>query len=58
MQDYKSHYRESIENPEDFWMEQSKAIEWFVPPEQGITKDENGLHRWFKGGKLNTSTIR
>jgi acyl-coenzyme A synthetase/AMP-(fatty) acid ligase len=57
MQDYKSHYRESIENPEDFWMEQSKAIEWFVPPEHGITKDENGLQRWFKGGKLNTSYL-
>jgi acyl-coenzyme A synthetase/AMP-(fatty) acid ligase len=38
-------------------MEQSRAIDWFVPPEQGITKDENGLQRWFKGGKLNTSYL-
>ena len=36
-------------------MEQSKAIEWFVPPKQGLTIDENGLQRWFMGGKLNTS---
>ena len=57
MQDYRSHYRESIENLEDFWMEQSKAIEWYVPPPQGITIDENGLQRWFKGGKLNTSYL-
>ncbi|MGI9550553.1 MAG: propionyl-CoA synthetase [Aurantibacter sp.] len=54
MQDFESHYLESIENPEGFWMEQSKAIEWFVPPEKGITTDKNGLQRWFDGGKLNT----
>ena len=57
MQDYKSHYQESIENPEAFWLEQSKAIEWFVPPEHGITTDKKGLERWFKGGKLNTSYL-
>ena len=57
MQDYKTHYRQSIECPVDFWMEQAKAIEWFVPPEQGITTDEKGLQRWFKGGKLNTSYL-
>lgn len=57
MQDYKSHYKESLENPEHFWMEQAKAIEWFVSPKQGITRDERGLQRWFKGGKLNTSYL-
>ena len=57
MQDFKSHYQESLEDPEHFWMEQAKAIDWFVPPKQGITKDEKGFVRWFKGGKLNTSYL-
>jgi len=57
MQDFKSHYQESIENPEAFWMEQSKDVEWFVSPEKGITTDDNGLKRWFKGGKMNTSYL-
>ncbi len=57
MKDFKSHYQESLEEPDRFWMEQAKAIEWFLPPEQGITKDERGLTRWFKGGKLNTSYL-
>jgi acyl-coenzyme A synthetase/AMP-(fatty) acid ligase len=57
MEDFNTHYRQSIEYPEVFWMEQAKAIEWFVPPEQGISIDENGRSRWFKGGKLNTSYL-
>lgn len=57
MQDYTSDYKSSIENPEEFWMEQSKNIDWFVPPTQGLTKDEKGFYRWFKGGKINTSYL-
>jgi len=50
MKDYQSHYKESLEEPEKFWLEQAKAIEWFTPPKQGITKDEKGFDRWFKDG--------
>ena len=54
MPDYESHYQESLDNPEAFWMEQSKAVDWYTPPNQGLTKDKNGFYRWFKGAKLNT----
>ena len=57
MQDYNSHYLESLNDPDHFWMEQAKSIEWFVSPQKGITIDERGLHRWFEGGKLNTSFL-
>jgi len=57
MQDYKSHYQESLEDPEHFWMEQAKVVDWFVPPKKGLTKDEKGFYRWFEGGKLNTSYL-
>jgi acyl-coenzyme A synthetase/AMP-(fatty) acid ligase len=57
MKDYKSHYLESLADPEHFWMEQAKSIDWFVLPENGVTKDDRGLHKWFEGGKLNTSYL-
>lgn len=53
MQAYKTEYQKSLSNPENFWMEQANAIDWFVKPTQGLSKDENGFYRWFKGGKLN-----
>jgi len=57
MQNYTSEYKRSLKDPESFWMEEAKAIDWFVEPTQGITTNENGLHRWFKGGKLNNSYL-
>jgi len=57
MQDYKTHYKESLEDSDKFWLEQSKSIEWFVPPTQGVSTNEQGFYRWFKGGKLNTSYL-
>jgi acyl-coenzyme A synthetase/AMP-(fatty) acid ligase len=57
MQDYSSQYQRSIDEPEQFWMDQAQAIDWFVPPAKGLSQDENGFYRWFKGGKLNTSYL-
>ena len=57
MQNYKSHYKESLEDPEHFWMEQAKVVDWFVPPKKGLTQDEKGFYRWFEGAKLNTSYL-
>ena len=57
MQDYHIHYKASLEDPEGFWMRQAEAIDWFVQPEKGISIDENGFYRWFKGGKLNNSYL-
>lgn len=57
MSDYSSHYQQSLGSPEQFWMEQAKAIDWFVPPQKGLSQDENGFYRWFEGGKLNTSHL-
>lgn len=54
---YLTRYRESIKNPEDFWKEQAKKTDWFTFPEQILSKDENDLFRWYKGGKLNTSYL-
>ena len=53
-------YKQSIENPEIFWGEQAKCIDWFTP----FTKDsikkinfskDNLEIKWFYNGKLNVS---
>ena len=57
---YLALYKKSIENPEMFWGEQAKCIDWFTP----FTKDsikkinfsKNNLEiKWFYNGKLNVS---
>lgn len=57
MQDYQSHYIESLNNQEGFWMEQAREIDWFSAPEKANFQDSRGLYRWFKGAKLNTSYL-
>ncbi|MEM9930619.1 MAG: acetate--CoA ligase [Bacteroidota bacterium] len=57
MKAYQAQYQASLDNPEAFWLAQAQAIHWFTPPTQGVTTDEKGFYRWFKGGKLNTSYL-
>ncbi|MEM8889023.1 MAG: AMP-binding protein, partial [Bacteroidota bacterium] len=54
---YKKEYQESISDPVSYWQEQAKAIDWFTFPQTILSQDEEGLYRWFKGGKLNTSYL-
>ncbi|MEU4578505.1 propionyl-CoA synthetase [Nonomuraea sp. ATR24] len=49
MRGYEAAYRQSIEDPETFWGEAARGIDWDVPPERAAT--EGG---WFAGGRLNT----
>ncbi|MFN0203222.1 MAG: AMP-binding protein, partial [Bacteroidia bacterium] len=51
---YQEIYDYAVINPEVFWNEQAHEIEWFHFPEAIISTDENGLYRWFEGGKMNT----
>lgn len=46
-------FRESVENKEQFWAEQAKAIRWFKFPQTILSKDANGYYEWFKDGELN-----
>ncbi|MFL0797433.1 MAG: propionyl-CoA synthetase [Cellvibrionaceae bacterium] len=54
---YQSQYKESIENPAGFWGEKAKDLDWYTPPQEILSTDENGFYRWFKGGSLNTSYL-
>ena len=58
--EYEKLYKESIENPENFWAEQAKCIDWFTPFSKNSIKkvnfSKNKLEiKWFYDGKLNIS---
>ena len=51
---YLKEFKESIDQPEQFWKRQAKKIHWFSSPESILSHDENDFYRWFKGGTMNT----
>ncbi|GAB4419694.1 MAG: propionyl-CoA synthetase [Bacteroidia bacterium] len=57
MTSYEQAYRQSIEDPSGFWLEQAREIDWFTFPQQGLGQDEAGHDRWFMGGELNTAYL-
>src|SRR5690606_7005407 len=55
---YDRMYRQSIEDPEGFWAEHGKRIDWFKPYSKikDVSYDKSDLHiRWFYDGTLNAS---
>ncbi|MEH6577690.1 MAG: propionyl-CoA synthetase [Amphritea sp.] len=54
---YIDEYKKSIETPEAFWAERAEAIEWFKKPEIILSKDENGIDRWYADGEMNTAYL-
>ena len=57
MTNYSKAYQHSIEQPEEFWKEQARRIDWYTFPDTILSEDEQGFYRWFKGGKLNTAYL-
>ncbi|MEO0043032.1 MAG: propionyl-CoA synthetase [Bacteroidota bacterium] len=51
---YQSLYDAALQDPQSFWAQQANQIAWFHTPPTTLTRDEEGLYRWFKGGKMNT----
>ena len=54
---YSNLYKTSLQDSETFWKQQAENIEWFNFPKNILSYDEDGLPRWYKGGKLNTSYL-
>jgi propionyl-CoA synthetase len=51
--DYASFYRRSIEEPEAFWAEQAKLIDWQQPFTKVCDNSNPPFTRWFVGGTTN-----
>ncbi len=56
MEEYHNFYKRSIENPEDFWKEQTQKISWHQFPETILSNKQN-YPQWFVDGKLNMSYL-
>ena len=50
---YEDFYRQSIEQPEQFWAEQARLIHWETPPQQILDQSRPPFRRWFVGGTTN-----
>jgi propionyl-CoA synthetase len=50
---YADFYRQSINQPDAFWTEQAKLIDWFKPFERVCNFDNPPFARWFEGGQTN-----
>ena len=55
---YEAMYRRSVEDPEGFWGEQARRLDWIRPftKVKDVSWDKQDLHiRWFEDGTLNAS---
>src|SRR2546426_7217683 len=56
MDEYRALYERSLEDPDGFWREQARRIDWFKPFEKvSDWSFETARINWFLGGKLNVS---
>ena len=51
---FASTYRKSLEEPEEFWAEAARDIDWTRPWDTVLDLDSTPAARWFVGGELNT----
>jgi len=46
-------WEKSIKNPQEFWAEKAKAIDWFKTWDKVLDDSNPPFYKWFKGGILN-----
>jgi propionyl-CoA synthetase len=51
---YADEFRRSLADPEGFWGEAAKGIDWYREPEAVLDRSSPPFYRWFTGGSLNT----
>ena len=51
---YDAAFRRSLQDPDAFWAEAARAIDWNTPPPRVLDADHPPFYRWFTGGSLNT----
>jgi propionyl-CoA synthetase len=51
---YEEIFTKSIENPDEFWAEAAKSIDWYKKWDSVLDRSNPPFYRWFRGGELNT----
>jgi propionyl-CoA synthetase len=54
MTSYAEVYNAWRDDPEEFWMEQAKAIDWIAPPSKALDDSNPPFYRWFADAVCNT----
>ncbi len=54
MSGYQEAYRRSVEDPESFWAEAAKAVEWTRAPGRILDAGRPPFYRWYPDAELNT----
>ncbi len=54
LEEYRQIYDRAARDPEAFWAEQAKMLDWFEPPQRVLDWDLPHA-KWFAGGKLNVA---
>ncbi|WP_079146701.1 propionyl-CoA synthetase [Streptomyces griseochromogenes] len=52
--EYFAAYRRSLEDPEGFWLDAARDIDWATPPGRALDSSRAPLYGWFPDGRLNT----
>jgi len=53
--DYEKVFRSSVDDPEAFWLDAAKTIDWYSPPTRALDSSNPPFYRWFPDGELNVS---
>lgn len=51
---YEELYARSMDDPEGFWADAARDIDWIEPPTTILDRSNPPFYRWFTGGVLNT----
>ena len=54
MEEYEKAFKESIQDPENFWGRAAEEIKWYHRWDTVLDDSNKPFYRWFKGGKINT----
>ena len=52
-QHFEAVYRQSMDEPNDFWREQAKLVDWFRPFDEVCDYSQPPFVKWFAGGQIN-----
>ncbi|MBO0827891.1 MAG: propionyl-CoA synthetase [Streptosporangiales bacterium] len=51
---YADEYTRSLGDPDGFWLDAARAIDWTTPPTRALDDGNPPFYRWFPDGELNT----
>src|SRR5688572_20082891 len=50
---YRALHARSLSDPEGFWLEQGRAIDWTKPPTRALDASRAPFYRWYPDAELN-----